>query len=237
MIAVIGGSGLAQLPELKITHRQIIRTPYGLPSAPVISGKLGQRDIVFLARHGINHTLAPHEINYRANIWALHSLNVERIVSISAVSSINEAYQPGTLVMPDDLIDYTYGRHHTFFEGQTQAIIHTDFSRPYATQWRETLLAHAHERHTHIHDSAVYGCIQGPRLPTRAEIRRYRQDGADVIGMTGMPEAILARELNIPYAHLCGIIGIDCGEASTNLFRDTQSQETIQLIRQLLVNL
>lgn len=239
MIAIIGGSGLTHLPELNITHRQVVRNPYGLPSAPVLMGKLGQSEIMFLARHGLNHTQAPHEINYRANIWALHHLNATRIISVSAVSSINPDLEPGTLVLPHDLIDYTFGRAHTFFEGASQEVVHIDLSSPYGDSWRKVLLQHAKNRQTHIHAEAIYGCLQGPRLPTRAELRRYRQDGNDIIGMTGMPEAILARELNIPFAHLCGVIGIACEASNTYSspdFRSIQSHGAIQRIRQLLVD-
>lgn len=236
MIAVIGGSGLTRLPELNITRRRIVRTPYGLPSSPVIEGKLGSREIVFLARHGINRSLAPHEINYRANIWALSSLDVSGIISISAVSCLN-GLPVGALVLPDDLIDYTYGRDHTFFEGQDCEITHIDFSQPYDGALRLRLLEHARVRGITIHDQAVYGCLQGPRLPTAAETRRYRQDGVGIIGMTGMPEASLARELGIPYVHLCGIVGRAGSDADSPDYRNIQEHDAIQSIRTLLVDM
>ncbi|MDO4640385.1 MAG: S-methyl-5'-thioinosine phosphorylase [Neisseria sp.] len=236
MIAIIGGSGLTRLPELSITHRQIVRTPYGLPSSSIITGKLGNREILFLARHGLNHTLAPHEINYRANIWALHSLQAEEIISVSAVSTLN-GLNVGELVLPNDLIDYTYGRAQTFFEGEDCEVVHIDFAQPYDDALRQRLLQHAKERNTVIHSQAVYGCIQGPRLPTCAEVRRYKRDGVDILGMTGMPEAVLARELNLPYAHLCGVIGkAGCASDSPD-FLGTQEHHAIQNIRQLLVNM
>ncbi len=237
MIAIIGGSGLTHLPELEITHRQIVRTPYGLPSAPVITGRLGQQDIIFLARHGQNHTLAPHEINYRANIWALHELGAREIISVAAVAAVHAAVEPGSLVLPDDLIDYTSGRAATFFEGQNQEVVHTEFSQPYHEGLRAALLKHAAHRQTAILEHAVYGCIQGPRLPTRAEVRRYQQDGVDIIGMTGMPEAILARELDIAYVHLCGVIGQAASTTLSPDFRSHQAHSTIRHIRQLLVDL
>ena len=237
MFAVIGGSGLTQVPELQITRRQIVRTPYGLPSAPLLIGKLGSQEIVFLARHGLSYTLAPHEINYRANIWALHSLGIHNIISVSAVTSLNPALEAGSLVLPDDLIDYTFARAATYFEGESQEIIHADFSDPYDIQLRDTLLTHADSHRTPLHNRAIYGCIQGPRTPTRAEMRRYRNDGIDIIGMTGMPEAILARELNIPYVHLCGVVyHADSSEQSTHL-RSEQTHHAISKIRQLLVDL
>ena len=128
MIAVIGGSGLTRLPELHINQRRIVRTPYGLTSSPLLFGRLGGSEIVFLARHGLSHSLAPHEINYRANIWALHSVGVENIISIASVAALDETFEPGSLVVPNDLIDYTFGRSGTFFEGQSQEVVHTDFS-------------------------------------------------------------------------------------------------------------
>lgn len=242
MIAIIGGSGLTRLPELNIVHRQIVRTPYGLPSSPLLMGCLGSEDIVFLARHGLNHTLAPHEINYRANIWALQSVGVKNIVSISSVTSVHEDLELGSLVVPHDLIDYTWGRDCTFFEGQSQQVVHTDFSPPYNRELRLRLLQHAAAHGTQVNRRAVYGCLQGPRMPTVAEVRRYRNDGVDITGMTGMPEAVLARELDIAYVHLCAVIGVaasnDNGSHTQSPeFRSQQAEKAIEQIRSLLVDL
>lgn len=237
MIAVIGGSGLTRLPELNITERRIVRTPYGLTSSPLLFGTLGSRSIAFLARHGLNHSLAPHEINYRANIWALHSVGAEAVVSVSSVAALSESYEPGSLVVPDDLVDYTFGRHSTFFEGREQAVVHTDFSYPYGETLRQALLEHAGKHGTPVCDRAVYGCLQGPRMPTRAEVRRYRNDGVDIIGMTGMPEAVLARELDLPYAHLCGVTGIACMNGSREEACNLDDLHAIEKIRSLLVDL
>ena len=236
MLAVIGGSSFTQLPELHITHRRIVRTPYGLTSSPLLSGRLGSHDLVFLARHGFAYTVAPHEINYRANMWALQSVGVREIISVSSVISINDQLQIGSLIVPDDLIDYTAGRSATFFEGQEQPIVNTDFFYPYSNSLRDKILAHAQQHQAFVYSRAVYGCLQGPRWPTRAEIRRYRQDGVDVLGMTGMPEAILARELNMEYAHFCGIVGMSCAgmDQKTCVIESTQA---IEKIRQLLVDL
>ena len=237
MIAVIGGSGLTRLPELNITQRRIVRTPYGLTSSPLLFGTLGSRSIVFLARHGLNHSLAPHEINYRANIWALHSVEAEAVVSVSSVAALSDAYEPGSLVVPDDLVDYTFGRHSTFFEGQQHEVVHTDFSDPYDNALRSALLEHAASHNTPVHSRAVYGCLQGPRMPTRAEVRRYRNDGVDIIGMTGMPEAVLARELGLPYAHLCGVTGIACMNGGREAACNLDDIHAIEKIRRLLVDL
>ncbi len=151
MYAVIGGSGLTRIPELEITGRRIVRTPYGLPSAPLLTGRSGGRELVFLARHGLNHTLAPHEINYRANIWALKSLEVVGIIAVSAVTSLNSDWRSGSLVLPDDLIDYTSARSATFFENDNCGVVHTDFTEPYDAALRQTLLEHAAAREHLVH--------------------------------------------------------------------------------------
>lgn len=238
MLAVIGGSGFTKLPELHITDRRIVRTPYGLTSSPLLFGTLGSHELVFLARHGFGHTIAPHEVNYRANIWALHSIGVEDVVAVSSVVSINPELESGSLVMPHDLIDYTSGRHATFFEGQQEPVVHTDFSEPYSTVLQTKLLEHAASSQTPVYRRAVYGCLQGPRWPTRAEITRYRNDGVDVLGMTGMPEAILARELGLNYVHFCGITGMGCiGENGKESGCIVESHRAIEKIRRLLVGL
>ncbi|WP_274572101.1 S-methyl-5'-thioinosine phosphorylase [Neisseria leonii] len=234
MFAVIGGSGLTRIPELEITHRQIIRTPYGLPSAPVLTGRLGSRQILFLARHGLAHTLAPHEINYRANIWALKEAGADGIIAISAVTALRADLTAGSLVLPDDLIDYTSGRADTFFEGGNAAVRHTDFSEPYDAALRAALLDLGQKHDTPILSSAVYGCLPGPRTATRAEMRRFTRDGVDVIGMTGMPEAVLARELDLPYAHLCGVVCCAGSSTGNTHQRDMQSHSAIGQIRRLL---
>lgn len=235
MLALIGGSGFTQMPELNITERRIVRTPYGLTSSPLLFGRIGSQDLVFLARHGFAHTVAPHEINYRANIWALHSVGIKQIIAASAVVGINEQCENGALVMPHDLIDYTQRSGATFFEGQQQAVVHTDFAEPYSEPLRRVLLEHAQKHDTPVYRQAVYGCLQGPRWPTRAEIGRYRRDGVDVLGMTGMPEAILARELGIEYAHICGIVGMHCtGENGQSDLCVCQSASAIEKIRSLM---
>ncbi len=238
MLAIIGGSGLSQLPELSIHHRQVVRTPYGLPSSPLLFGQIGQVQIVFLARHGFGHTLAPHEINYRANIWALHHVGATEVIAVGAVFAFDPQWAPGSLVVPDDLLDYTWGREHTFYEGESQSVVHTAFDPPYADTLRAQLLDAARQSETDITGTGVYACLQGPRFPTVAESVRLRRDGADVFGMTGMPEAILARELNLPYAHLCGVIGHAPGQNQMAPQTHTASQDTryaaIERIRRLL---
>lgn len=215
MIAIIGGSGLTHLPELNITHRQIIRTPYGLPSSPVISGKLGNQFIVFLARHGLNHALAPHEINYRANIWALHHHGVTGIVSVASVGGIRGDLHPGDIVLPDQIIDYTWGRKSTFFDGIKSPVTHIDFTQPYDLALARRIADAAQMLSLKIKVGAVYAATQGPRLETAAEINRMERDGADIVGMTGMPEAVLARELGVPYAAISVVANHAAGRGSS----------------------
>lgn len=240
MLAIIGSNGLSSLPEVSITRKQIVRTPYGLPSAPLYFGTMGKQDMVFLSRHGANHVWAPHEINYRANIWALRQVGATGVISVTAVASMHQDISPGSLVLPDDIIDYTHGRGHTFFEGQDQEVVHTDFSRPYDESLRHDVRALAADTHTQLCTKAVYACIQGPRLPTCAEARRYAADGAQVLGMTGMPEAILAKELGLPYVHVCGVIGHAANQAchgTTPDFRRQHSHAAMNHIRHMLTGL
>jgi 5'-methylthioadenosine phosphorylase len=196
--AIIGGSGLAKLTALESPRRQVMRTPYGAPSGALTFGRLGGADVVFLARHGYGHTLAPHEINYRANIWALKELKVEGVVSVATVGGIRADLGPGVLALPDQIVDYTHSRKATFFEGFETPVIHVDFTIPYSTPLRAALLAAAARCGEPLIDGGVYACTQGPRLETAAEIERIARDGGDMVGMTGMPEAVLAREAEFP---------------------------------------
>ena len=202
MLAIIGGSGLSQLANLHITRRQVLRTPYGEPSSPATFGVLGGVEIVFMARHGYGHTLAPHEINYRANVWALRELGAREVIAVNSVGGIAAHLGPGTLVVPDNLIDYTSGRPLTFFEGADQPVTHVDFTWPFSGPVRSALLQAGAEAGLAIHDGGVYATTNGPRLESAAEINRLERDGAAMVGMTGMPEAVLARELDLPYAML-----------------------------------
>jgi len=200
MLAVIGGSGLPQLTNLEVRQRKAARTPFGEPSGPLTVGTVAGRKIVFLARHGYGHTIAPHQINYRANLWALKDMGVERIVSIASVGGIRADLVPGVLLVPHQILDYTWGRAATFFEGAEAQVTHIDFTEPYAATERQRILAAAAACGEAIVDGGVYATTQGPRLETAAEITRLERDGADVVGMTGMPEAALARELDLAYA-------------------------------------
>ncbi len=200
MLAILGGSGLSQLANLENVRRQAVRTPYGEPSGPLTFGRLSGRDVVFLARHGYGHTIVPHDVNYRANVWALHAQRVEGIVSVASVGGIREEFRPGCLVIPDQILDYTWGRSHTFFDGPGVKVTHIDFTMPYSQTLRTRLLLAADSCGEAVFDGGVYATTQGPRLETAAEINRLEHDGADLVGMTGMPEASLARELELDYA-------------------------------------
>ncbi len=214
MYAIIGGSGLAKLSALADTRRQVMRTPYGEPSGALTFGRFAGREVVFLARHGYGHTIAPHEINYRANIWALKELKVDGIFSIATVGGVRADYGPGSLVVPDQIIDYSHSRQASFYGGG--AVVHVDFTWPYATRLRRLLLAAAVACGETVFDGGVYACTQGPRLETAAEIERIARDGGDLVGMTGMPEAALAREAELDYAALCVVVNHAAGRGSSS---------------------
>jgi 5'-methylthioinosine phosphorylase len=215
MLAVIGGSGLSNLENLEITRRQVLRTPYGEPSSPATFGHLGGVEIVFLARHGNGHTLAPHEINYRANMWALKELGVEEVIAVNSVGGISASAAPGQLIVPDQIIDYTSGRKHTFHEGADQPVVHIDFTWPFDEKVRQILLQSAQAAEIPVHQGGVYAATNGPRLESAAEITRIERDGGTLVGMTGMPEAALARELSLPYAMLAVVANWAAGKGDS----------------------
>jgi 5'-methylthioinosine phosphorylase len=199
-IAIIGGTGLTRLQGLEITRRDTLQTPYGDPSAALVIGSLHGKEVIFLARHGDRHTIPPHRVNYRANLWALRHLGVSRVISVCAVGGIAQDAGPGVIMIPDQIIDYTWSRAHTLFEDDLDAVTHIDFTEPYCEELRQALLAAAGRAGIDILRRGTYGATQGPRLETAAEIDRMEQDGCDIVGMTGMPEAALARELGLCYA-------------------------------------
>jgi 5'-methylthioinosine phosphorylase len=215
MLAIIGGSGLTRLSTLAVAHREVVRTPYGEPSSALIYGQLAGRDVVFLARHGHGHTIPPHRVNYRANLWALKHRGVDTILAVASVGAIAGDYAPGDLVLPHQLIDYTSGRQQTFFDGSDREVVHVDFTHPYSADLRTRCLAAARAARIEIHDGGVYGAVSGPRLETAAEIDRMDHDGATIVGMTGMPEAALARELGIPYAAIAVIVNHAAGRGES----------------------
>jgi 5'-methylthioinosine phosphorylase len=199
-LAIIGGTGLTALAGLKITHKEVVHTPYGQPSGPLTHGLLHGRPVVFLARHGYSHTIPPHMINYRANLWALRHLGVEKVIAVAAVGGIHPETWPERLIFPDQIIDYTWARAHTFFEKDLAQVTHIDFSRPYCEPLRQLLIDAARAASVPAREQGTYGATQGPRLETAAEIDRIERDGCDIVGMTGMPETSLAKEIGLCYA-------------------------------------
>lgn len=200
MLAIIGGTGLTQLPGLSITRRQVVRTPYGEPSGPLTYGELDGHPVVFLARHGYGHTIPPHLVNYRANIWALHEQKASHVVSVATVGGIHADFPPGRMALPDQIIDYSHGRESTFADYGGQPVHHQDFTWPYCEEMRQRCASALVRAGEDFLNGGVYACTQGPRLETQAEIERLTRDGAAMVGMTGMPEAYLARELGLCYA-------------------------------------
>ncbi|MEP7157216.1 MAG: S-methyl-5'-thioinosine phosphorylase [Betaproteobacteria bacterium] len=214
MLAIIGGTGLTNLANLEISRREVVRTPYGEPSGHLTFGHIGSAEMVFLARHGYAHTLPPHQVNYRANIWALRNAGVTRILAINAVGGISAEMGPGALAVPDQIIDYTRDRKHTFYEGE-EPVTHVDFTFPFCARGRQLLLSAAKAAGFPVLESGTVGVMQGPRLETRAEIIKLDRDGCSIVGMTTMPEAVLAREKKISYAALALSINHAAGLASS----------------------
>jgi 5'-methylthioinosine phosphorylase len=201
-LAVIGGTGLYQLAGLEAVEEHGPVTSFGAPSGPVRVGTLCGRRVAFLARHGEQHSVPPHKVNYRANLIALQALGARRVLALNTVGGIGERFGPRVLACPDQLIDYTWGRVSTFCEEAGSEVLHVDFGDPYTPSLRAEVLAAAARADVAVVDGGCYGATQGPRLETRAEIARMRRDGCDLVGMTGMPEAGLARELGLEYACL-----------------------------------
>lgn len=200
MLAIIGGSGLTKLANLDVVRREFVRTPWGEPSGALIFGNIANHPVMFIARHGYGHTIPPHKVNYRANLWALWEAKATRIVSVASVGAISNDLNPGDLLIPDQIVDYTHSRAMTFNDGADRPVVHIDFTEPYDEGLRQTIVASAVAAGEKVFVGGTYAATQGPRLETRGEINRLERDGCDVVGMTGMPEAALARELELPYA-------------------------------------
>lgn len=204
-LAIIGGTGLTSIKTLNIVNREIVHTPYGEPSGPITHGELCNHEIVFLPRHGYGHTIPPHKVNYRANMWALKEAGAEKVIAVAAVGGIRDDLKPCKLVIPDQIVDYTWSRINTYFEEGLTHVTHIDFTQPYCQELREILIKGGKKAKLGISDYGTYAATQGPRLETAAEILRLERDGCDMVGMTGMPEAALARELELCYA-TCGVV-------------------------------
>ena len=209
--AFIGGTGLNQLDQFELVQEHALDTPFGAPSAAVQEGRFAGHHIWFLPRHGTPHRLPPHKINYRANLWLLRELGVGQVVAVNAVGGVNTRLKPGALIVPDQIIDYTWGREHSYYDGLREGLEHIDFSQPYHRGARSQLLQAARDCKIACVDGGTYGATQGPRLETAAEVRRLQQDGCDIVGMTGMPEAALAAELGLSYAAICLVVNAAAG--------------------------
>lgn len=212
-LAIIGGTGLDALGILQVDKREVITTPFGEPSGPITRGSLFGQEVLFLPRHGYSHSLPPHQVNYRANLWALREAGAEAVLAVAAVGGIRADMGPGRLVIPDQIIDYTWGRSSTFFEYEAESLSegkqiqvkHIDFTEPYCDELRQQLLKAAFAANIKLIDGGTYAATQGPRLETAAEVERLERDGCHLVGMTGMPEAALARELELCYA-CCAVV-------------------------------
>ncbi len=249
-LAVIGGTGLQTLAGFETETQHAVSTPFGTPSGPVQEGRLAGARCLFLARHGVPHRIAPHRINYRANLWALRESGADAVLAINAVGAINPDMPTGALVVPDQLVDYTWGRKHSFYDddgcsepatGTLSQLEHIEFTEPYDAGLRRRLLSCAERLGLAASSAATYAATQGPRLETAAEIRRLARDGCDVVGMTGMPEAALARELGLPYASLCIVVNAAAGLSDAPITLEAMGEalekgaaEVAQLLRLLL---
>ncbi|MEM9257336.1 MAG: S-methyl-5'-thioinosine phosphorylase [Pseudomonadota bacterium] len=226
-LGVIGGTGVDELEGLQIVGEHNPETPFGAVSRPIQEGRFQQASVYFLQRHGSPSAIPPHLINYRANLWALKQLGVNGVVAINSVGGISADMRPGRLLIPDQLIDYTWGRAHTFDDGANGSLQHIDFTEPYDRDLRSALVDAARRSSIEHEAIGVYGVTQGPRLETAAEIQRMARDGCDVVGMTGMPEAALARELGLPYACICMVVNPAAGLGDLPL--------TLEMMREILV--
>lgn len=235
-LAIIGGTGMTKLDGLEIIRREAVYTPYGETSGFLIFGKLNEREICFLPRHGHSHTIPPHKVNYRANIWALKSFGITDVIAVNAVGGIAKNTPPGRVVIPDQIIDYTYGREHTFSDGNKPNVQHIDFTMPYSEELRIELISAAEKANVEIVEDGVYAVTQGPRLESAAEVNRLENDGCTLIGMTGMPEAGLARELGLNYVSCAFVVNWAAGRGELDIHADIEKylNKGMQSVRAIL---
>jgi len=216
IIGVIGGSGLYEIQGLTLRHKEKIRTPYGSPSDHYLIGQFGNQEVIFLPRHGRKHNIPPHMINYRANIWGFKKLGVERILSVSAVGGIKKGLKPRDVVILDQVLDMTRNRESTFYDG-SKGVVHIDFTEPYCPEMRNVLLKAGKLSKVGIKNGGTYVAVEGPRLESASEIKSFGILGGDVVGMTGMPEAALARELEMCYSGLSVVANFAAGISKQKL--------------------
>jgi 5'-methylthioinosine phosphorylase len=225
MLAIIGGTGLTEMHGLEVVDHLEITTRYGTSSAPILKGSVGNNEILFLARHGNPHHKLPHQVNYRGNIAALKEAGATSIIAVNAVGGIAQQCRIGAIVVPDQLIDYTHGRDSTFFDNPAQdGLIHVDFTWPFDNKLRLALMESLDNQNVEYVNGATYGATQGPRLETAAEIIRMENDGCDIVGMTGMPEAVLAREVDVPYVMLSLVVNPAAGKSDREITMDEIQQ-------------
>jgi 5'-deoxy-5'-methylthioadenosine phosphorylase len=239
-LAIIGGTGLTSLKGLEITHREVVTTPFGEPSGALTEGALCGQQVIFLPRHGPGHTIPPHKVNYRANLWALKEAGIKRVIAVAAVGGIRDDMTPGRLICPDQIIDYTWSRRHTFFENDLSHVTHIDFTHPYCEELRDLMMLAARSAGLDIGTSGTYAATQGPRLETAAEIDRLERDGCDLVGMTGMPEAALARELGLCYACCAVVANMAAGRGGDTISMaeiEIHLKEGMEKVRTLLEHL
>jgi 5'-methylthioinosine phosphorylase len=238
-LAIIGGTGLTTLKNLEIVKREVVHTPFGEPSGPLTHGILSGMQVVFLARHGHGHTIPPHRINYRANIWALHNTGVKKVIAVAAVGGIADDLRPGVLAIPDQIIDYTAARESTFFADGLSHVTHIDFTEPYCEELRRVLINACTLTKLDFVPSGTYATTEGPRLETAAEVERMARDGCTMVGMTGMPEAALARELELCYA-TCAVVVNKAAGRGTGPITMQEIEQTVnqgmEKVRMLLEN-
>ena len=210
MIGIIGGSGFHEIEGFALREKKDILTPYGAPSNSYLIGEFSGRDVVFFTRHGLQHNIPPHMINYRANIWGFKELGVNRIISLGATGGISHDMKPGAIIVLDQIIDMTKGRDITFYDGRG-GVVHIDFTEPYCPELRESILTAGNKSGVSLKKSGTYVCVNGPRLESKAEIIFFSRIGADVVGMTAMPEASLSREAALCYAGICVVTNYAAG--------------------------
>lgn len=244
MIGIIGGSGLYKLDIFEVIDRIKVRTPFGDPSSDIVLARGGNKQVFFISRHGEGHIYPPHRVPYRANLWAFRELGVQRVIAISAVGSINRKFYPGDFIVIDDLLDLTKNREKTFYEGKFSIpvqgedkvakllkegkVVHIDSSQLYCPQMRKIMIEVLEDFQLPHHPAGVYACTEGPRFETPAEIRMIERLGGDVVGMTGYPEVVLARELTMCYMSLCIVANPAAGIAGYRLTSD----EVINLMKE-----
>ncbi len=219
-LAIIGGTGLASIEDLKITKKEVVQSPFGSPSGILQTGELFGTEVLFLPRHGASHTIPPHKINYRANLWVLKQAGVDTIIAVNAVGGIDSDLEHGEVIIPDQIIDYTTSRTNTFFEEGLKEVVHVDFSEPYCNDLREKIISICVKQSITFKDKGTYAATEGPRLESAQEVNRLERDGCSIIGMTGMPEAALARELDICYACIAVVANHAAGRSAEAITMD-----------------